>query len=144
MVQQVSFKLATKNAMKDILLSKVPLIQNLMKGMSLKVDVNLAKKVDDAIIEIIKFLQLEQSEAQNKDKGASSHGHAGVAGGDENKVEQHHLLHMISLALKTRMTATFDLNYPQKEQFKNNVYSLLPNDLAEYLKSPLISDKEMK
>lgn len=112
--------------------------------MSLKVDVNLAKKVDDAIIEFIKFMQLEQSDAKNNDKGTSSNANTGAVGSDENKVEQAHLLHMISLALKTRMSATFDLNYPQKEQFKNNVYSLLPNDLAEYLKSPFISDKDMK
>lgn len=44
---------------------------------------------------------------------------------------------MLQVAMKSKMDATFNLGYPQREEFQNNVLSWLPKDYTRVLKTSL-------
>ena len=53
--QNLQASVAVKTSLEELLGSKFTIMQNLMKGMSAKLDVSLVKKIDDIILDIFKF-----------------------------------------------------------------------------------------
>ena len=75
-----------------------------MKGLNTKIDMSVLKRIDDIFVELFKIVPEEEETAK-------------VGEETEKKPPQHHVVHMLSLALKTKMSAKFNLNYPQKVEF---------------------------
>lgn len=89
-----------------------------MEGMNLNVQFSLLNKLDDIVFSIIKQIE-EQNKREKKEQKKDSDE-------DPNKAEQldqNHMLQMLAVILKAKLSAKFNLSYVQ--DFQNNFLSML-------------------
>jgi hypothetical protein len=75
-----------------------------MRGLSVQLSAQTIKRVDDILLELLKY----KEEAKDEDNAAEE---------AEKTKEEHHLVSMLQVAMKSKMDATFNLGYPQREEF---------------------------
>ena len=134
-IQQASVKLSTKCTLEELATTKISILQNVMRGFSAEIEAKLLKRVDDILLELLKF---DPKLASEDAEGPAPVDDA--AAGEKNKEDQqqqYHYVSMLKLAIKSKMNATFDLGYPQREEFQNNILSWLPQEYSSKLKKPL-------
>ncbi|CDW78300.1 calmodulin-like protein 3 [Stylonychia lemnae] len=99
----------------ELLANKSTIIDSLMKGVNFKVGFKLLSKMDDILLSIIQFYE-EQAKKEKKDSGKKLDAADKVA-----EKQQRHFLHLMSVIIKSKLTASFELDYA--ESFQNNLLS---------------------
>ena len=89
----------------------------MMRGVNLQFGFNLLSKMDDIIFSIIQYYE----EMQKKNAKSDAKKVDDIE--KMNEKQQRHVLHILSIILKTKMNAKFELDYV--DSFQNNLLSLL-------------------
>jgi hypothetical protein len=94
------------------------IIDSLMEGMNLNIGFSLLNRLDEIILSILKSIE-EQKLKEKREEKKTSEEEANKA----ETIDQHHMIHTLSLILKSKISAKFKLQYIQ--DFQNNFLSSL-------------------
>lgn len=102
----------------DLLSSKERILDKLKSGVLVLFKFNLLSKLDDILFSVIKYYEESQKKERKKEDKKEDDG--------EKQRQQKHLIHILSVILKSKMSAKFHLE--QVEDFQNNLLSWVSSE----------------
>ena len=115
----------------DLLSSRKTILESLMKGFSLNLNMQLLNKLDEIVLTLFKMLeeQAKKEESKTEEKKTATEKEKEE---EEAKQAQKHMIHMASLILKTKMNAEFKMDYIEGS-FQNDLLNLFGKGVRDFL-----------